>query len=264
MLVELQEAAQARNGRGQAPHSRDSFVSFAGRSRKWLESPAEEGGMSAKILPDCDSEVRKGPSRLEATARKDLRDTLRTFLKKKKGPKKKVVPGWSAPSELFIMALDPLYFAVRDSTPHGLGFRQNGVHKTDSGEGRAAEDSVAGEVRGWRQWSSAILGTFVKRSDTGQGKSEDWCKGAAIDPHVLHMVESLFQCCSAPQPSRDAFDWNDAFHGCSTGRRREGAVVSQRAVTVRLQKEGIQHITDFEDMSNAFSCASAKCRVEVL
>ena len=27
-------------------------------ARKWLESPAVEGGMSAKILPDFDSEVR--------------------------------------------------------------------------------------------------------------------------------------------------------------------------------------------------------------
>ena len=28
------------------------------------------------------------------------------------------------------------------------------------------------------------------------------------------------------------FTWNDAFHGYITGRRREGAMVTQRAVTV--------------------------------
>ena len=33
---------------------------------------------------------------------------------------------------------------------------------------------------------------------------------------------------------------------------------------MRLKKEGIQHMTDFEDMSNAFACTSANCRAEVL
>ena len=32
----------------------------------------------------------------------------------------------------------------------------------------------------------------------------------------------------------------------------------------RLRKEGIQHFTDFEAMSNAFACTSANCRAEVL
>ena len=102
----------------------------AGAILTWrLESPAEEGGMSAKILEDYDSEVRKvlscfEPSLLadlnrETAARKDLRDTLRIF---KRGPKRKSCPEWSAPAELLIMALDPRYYAVRDSIPHGLGY----------------------------------------------------------------------------------------------------------------------------------------------
>ena len=59
------------------------------------------------------------PADLEATARKDLRGTLRTL---KKGQKRKSCPEWSVPAELFFMALDPLYLAVEDSVPHGLGF----------------------------------------------------------------------------------------------------------------------------------------------
>ena len=66
----------------------------------------------------------RGPSpadlKKEATVRTDLWDTLRMFFKK--GPKRKSCSGWGAPSESFIMALDPLYYAVRDSTPQGLGF----------------------------------------------------------------------------------------------------------------------------------------------
>ena len=30
-------------------------------------------------------------------------------------------------------------------------------------------------------------------------------------------------------------------------------MITLRAVSVRLKKEGIQHMTDFEDMSNAFA-----------
>ena len=76
MLAELQEAVQqgakakvhrlcvqlARNGRG-VKGRRHTHVAASSPSleeaRMWLDSPAEEGVMSAKILPDCGSEVRK-------------------------------------------------------------------------------------------------------------------------------------------------------------------------------------------------------------
>ena len=45
---------------------------------------------------------------------------------------------------------------------------------------------------------------------------------------------------------------------------REGAMITERAVSWRLMQEGIQHLTDFEDTSNAFACTSANCRAEVL
>ena len=41
-------------------------------------------------------------------------------------------------------------------------------------------------------------------------------------------------------------------------------MITQRVVSVRSKKEGIQHMTDFEDMSDAFACRSANCRAEVL
>ena len=122
----------------------------------------------------------------EATARKHLRDTLRIL---KPWKKRKSCPGWSAPSELLIMALDPLYHAVRDSTPHG---RQHGQWEVDSFEGHVVEDSGAGEVCRRRQWSSTIFGTSVERGDTGQGESEEWGESAEINSHVLHVVEGLF------------------------------------------------------------------------
>ena len=41
-------------------------------------------------------------------------------------------------------------------------------------------------------------------------------------------------------------------------------MITQRVVSWRLRQEGIQHLTDFEDMSNAFACTRANCRAEVL
>ena len=76
MLAELQEAAQqgakakvhrlcvqlARNGR-EVKGRRYTHVAASSPSleeaRNWLESPAVEGGMSAKNIPDFDSEARK-------------------------------------------------------------------------------------------------------------------------------------------------------------------------------------------------------------
>ena len=155
--------------------------------------------MSATILNDYDEEVRKvlscfeapSPADLnkEATARKDLRDTLHIFIR---GQKRNSCPGWSAPSELLNMALDPLYFAVRDSTPHGLGFDNTDSGKLTRVERHVVEDSGAGEVCRRRQWSSTIFGTSVERGDTGQGESEEWGERVEINSHVLHVVEGLF------------------------------------------------------------------------
>ena len=97
-------------------------------------------------------------------------------------------------------------------------------------------------MRGLRKWSHAILGASVKRSDIGQGKSEEWGEGVEIDTHVLHMVESFFFSAALCRNRRDQpFHWNNSLHGCITGWRREGAMITQRAVSVRLKKEGISN-----------------------
>ena len=107
MLAELQEAAQqgakakvhrlcvqlARNGRG-VKGRRYTHVAAPSPSLEEARSWLEEGGMSAKNHPDFDSEVRKvlacfdlaslADLNKDVTARKDLRETLRTLKKDKK------------------------------------------------------------------------------------------------------------------------------------------------------------------------------------
>ena len=77
------------------------------------------------------------------------------------------------------MALDPLYFAVEDSFPHGLGL--------DKGE--CAKLTVAKDT---------MLKLLVQErcadgghGATGQGKPEEWGEGVETDTRVLHVVESF-------------------------------------------------------------------------
>ena len=131
------------------------------------------------------------------------------------------------------MALDPRCFAVGDSIPHGLGF-DNGL---TAAKDTMFKNSGAGEVCGWRKWSNDILGASVKRSDTGQEKSE---VKALRMVHMFCTWWKVFFRAALRRNLRDQpFHWNDSFHGYITGRRREGAMITQRAVSVRLQKEGI-------------------------
>ena len=49
-------------------------------------------------------------------------------------------------------------------------------------------------------------------------------------------------------------DWFDWTHGYLKGRRREDCELVQRATGSRLRAAGVAHISDLEDMSNAFAC----------
>ena len=104
------------------------------------------------------------------------------------------------------MALDPLYLAVEDSVPHGFGFDKGECAKLT-----AAKDTMFKKlVQVRRKWSHAIFGTPVQRSDTGQGKPEEWGEGVETDTHVLHLLESFFFSAALRRNLRDQpFHWND-------------------------------------------------------
>ena len=50
------------------------------------------------------------------------------------------------------------------------------------------------------------------------------------------------------------------YHGYLPGRRREGAMLSQRALGERLRVAGVRHLNDIKDMTNAFASAREECR----
>ena len=283
MLRELQEAAQlgakakvhrlcvqlARNGRG-VKGRRYTHVAAAspsiGESKKWLESPAEEGGRSAKILEDYDSEVRKvlscfepsAPADLnrETAARNDLRDTLR-FLKR--GPKRKSCPEWSAPAELLIMALDPRYYAVRDSIPHGVGCDATECTKLTKARNTLLKVLVQVRCADGGNGATPYLAHLSRGVTLDKGNKKSGVKALRLIHMFCTWWKAFFGAALRRSLRDQPVSWDDAFHGYITGRRRKGAMITQR-----LRQEGIQHLTDFEDMSNAFACTRANCRAEVL
>ena len=229
MLAELQEAAQqgakakvhrlcvklARNGRG-VKGRRYTHVAASSPSveeaRKWLVSPAVEGGMSAKILPDFDSEVRKvlacfdrhalADLNKEADARKDLRDTLRT---QKEGAREKVVPRVERASGVVYHGVGPTEFGSEGLDSTWTWLSQERMCLADRSQGHNVKIFGAGEACGRRKRSHAISCTSVLRSDTRQGEWEEWSEGIETDTHVLHVVESFFQRSSASQSSGPTF-----------------------------------------------------------
>ena len=143
------------------------------------------------------------------------------------------------------------------------------VDNTDSGKLTRSKDML------WR-----IL-VQVRCADGGNGAAPylaHLSRGVTLDKgnrksgakalRLIHMFctwwNAFFNAILRRNLRNSSFNWNDAFHGYITGPRREGAVITQRAVSMRLRKEGIQHLTDFKDMSNAFTCTSAEIRAEVL
>ena len=131
-------------------------------------------------------------------------------------------------------------------TPHGLGFDRAKCSKLTRAKDTLLKILVQVRCADGGNGAPPYLAHFVKRSDIGQGSSKEWCKGAETCAHVLHLVESFFlTLLCAVTFVISLFTGTMPFPGYITGWRREGAMITQRAVTVRLRKEGIQHLTDF-------------------
>ena len=197
----------------------------------------------------------------ETAARNDLRDTLRIL---KRGPKRKSCPEWSAPAELLIMALDPRYYAVRDLIPHGLGYDVNECAKLTQARNTLLKVLVQVRCADGGNGATPYLAHLSRGVTLDKGNKKSGVKALRLIHMFCTWWKAFFGDALRRSLRDPPFIWNDAFHGYITGRRRECAMITQRAVSWRLRKEGIQHLTDFEDMSNAFACTSVNCRAEVL
>ena len=217
--------------------------------------------MSAKILVDYDAEVKKvlscfepsAPADLnrESAARNDLRDTLRIL-------KKKVV---SAPAELLIMALDPRSYAVRDLVPHGLGYDASECTKLTQARNTLLKVLVQVRCADGGNGATPHLAHLSRGVTLDKGNKKSGVKALRLIHMFCTWWKTFFGAALRRSLRDQLVSWNDSFHGYITGRRREGAMITQRVVSWRLRQASR---TDFEDMSNAFACTRANCRAEVL
>eukprot|EP00972_Heterocapsa_arctica_P031393 4624308-Heterocapsa_arctica.AAC.1 len=60
------------------------------------------------------------------------------------------------------------------------------------------------------------------------------------------------------------FQWPVRFHAYLKGRRREGAMLMQRAFGVRLSAEKYSYYNDLRDMKNAVACAYDEFRMRAM
>ena len=162
------------------------------------------------------------------------------------------------------MALDPRYYAVRDLIPHGLGY--DATECTKLTQARNTLLKVLAQVRCADGGNGAT--PYLAHLSRGVTLDKGNKKSGVTALRLIHMFCTWWKAFFGAALRRSLRDqpvsWNDAFHGYITGRRREGAMITQRVVSWRLRQEGFQHLTDFEDMSNAFACTRANCRAEVL
>ena len=90
------------------------------------------------------------------------------------------------------MALDPLYFAVGDSVPHGLGF-----DKGECAELTAAKDTMLNILVQVRcadggNGATPYLAHLSRGVTLDKGSRKCGVKAFETDTHVLHVVESFF------------------------------------------------------------------------
>ena len=140
----------------------------------------------------------------EATARKDLWDTLRFFFFfKKKNPKRKSCPGWSATRVVhYGSGSTVLCCAGLDSTRTGV--RQNRVHvKLTQAKDGLLKILVQARCADGGNGGAPYLAHLISGIPLDKGDRKSGVKALRLI-HMFCTWWKAFKCSSAPQPSRDA------------------------------------------------------------
>ena len=90
------------------------------------------------------------------------------------------------------MALDPLYLAVRDSIPHGLGFDKGECAKLTEAKDTLLKILVQVRCADGGYGATPYLAHLSTGVTLDKGNRKSGVKAFAVDTHVLHMVESFF------------------------------------------------------------------------
>ena len=115
------------------------------------------------------------------------------------------------------------------------------MHKADSGDDTLLKIVVQVRCADGGNGAAPYLAQLSRGVTLEKGNRKSGVKALRLIHMFCTWWRALFSAALRRNLRMQPVHWNDAFHGHITGRRREGAMITQRAVTVRLRKDGIQH-----------------------
>ena len=242
-----------------------SFVPSKAQLQALAESDAKTGGLSAQLInleeeldkwtaDDNWENLKPDDANASQWAKSDLKGIIFNMIR---GPKRKACPNWSLPTEVFLMMIAPGYLSCTEHRGAGLGAPKIEELDTLVYPRKCFLDFLkhmhrVGEAPCYANISRAF---FVNR---GNGKEE------LAGLRMIHLYcswwrhyfgQALRTSERTKKPTWDA--WSYAYLPC---RRREGAMLVQRAVELRVSQNKLSTMNSFKDMKNAFACTEPEER----
>ena len=229
-------------------------VQWGEEAAKWTTPEYdEEGNVCAAFLP------RERDCNIKDAAAADLKAVIWSL---KKSIKRKSAPPWSVPAEVLLIALCPGYCSVREKKTTAIG---------GPGLAEVAETSMTCKVELLKILEHLHAGQFIplvanKSMAFLQDKNNG--KPGLLGQRILHLYctfwrhwhgAAMHQSVKATQPR-----WQSYSHAYLKGRRREGAMITQNSVQMRLMKANVHSLGHLRDMTNAFVCTANDDRTEAV
>ena len=231
-------------------------------------APATTGGLSGTIvnyleesikfiedfpdLPPVDMNIKK-------LAKDDLFWTIRRM---QRGPKRKASPSWSCPTELILCAVAPHHCSVRYDVKSGVGAEQLGDDISKFCEFKAELFQI--HVHVLRCEHTPCIGNLSRGFFVDKSNGLPGLQGQRLLHLYCSYWRNYFGAVLARGIRNTTHNWPHWFHGYLPGRRREGAMLTQRAIQWKSDFAGLSTLNDLRDMKNAFACTVPHVRSETV
>ena len=231
-------------------------------------TPAAEGGLSATQV-DVDEELTKWINsdsvpllpmdmNIREAASDDVRRLVYSLIK---APNRKATPDWSVPAELWLLCLQPDYFAICPDRMAGLGLKAD----IDQGEFRKARvEAEAVVAHCYRAQETPAVANFSQGFFVPRGNSKPGLGGLRLI-HLMCPYWRHFYGAALKQNSKKLkVQWPHWCHAYLPRRRREAPMLVHRITTGRLAAAAVPNVSALRDMKNAFACTGVDPRSEAM
>ena len=233
-------------------------------------SPAAAGGLSGEVIANFKEAAKEisdtyGGLRFPvcdaAQTQEAEEDLVRTARYMKQGAKRKATPPWSIPAEVFLMIVEPAYYSVRPLSSSGLG-APDVVAEAEAGKFNSARVRLRAVVSHSR---AAAHVPHIANLSKGFLLDKANGKEGLLGQRIVHLYcpwwRNYFGAALKAEQRKTPFSWPPWCHAYLAGRRREGAMITQRCLSWTLASLKLSCVNDLRDMTNAFACTAADARL---